>query len=133
MILIYFATSNTGAAKKIQNIAENTGAACEVYRRFRSLSTRLRELKQDIIGVIALASDHDELSTLIKDKELLLDVPLILILPDNAMTTHSQARRLRPRLLMSVEDNLMDLEQVLHMMVHKVSINTPLPYESQKR
>jgi hypothetical protein len=72
------------------------------------LNTLLRPLDCETVA-LALISNRDELESLLPLREISMDIPLILVLPDSHRKTISLAHRLRPRFLGFLQNGLSEV------------------------
>ena len=101
MNLLFFAPVMDRWGKKLFGMLEtlNVDVGLELHRSARSLHRRLcQPLREVPVAVIYLVRDED-LSRLLSLRELLLDVRLIVILPDRETDTTSKGHSFRPRFL----------------------------------
>ncbi len=85
----------------------------EVYHSFGHLSERLRKpVQENSIGVLA-PGGREELLQLLSRRDLLRDIPTVLIAPDQQVETISIAHQLRPRFLTYHNGDFADLAAVL--------------------
>ena len=100
MLLVY-AKTRTGIAKKMKQLlnGRSTPAVLECYSDMNNLLQRLQRPPLNLkIGVLSIGSDA-ELDRLVSMKELLADMRLVLVLPDNRSRTLSKAHALAPRFI----------------------------------
>ncbi len=72
--------------------------------------------------VILLARDGEELEQYLSIKSMIIDLPLVLILPDLGKNTISRACRLYPRFMSYIESNFMDVATVVRQMLIKTRV-----------
>ncbi len=119
-LLLYSATKQQ-AGERIQNIIEGIVPIEDIgiCRTIESLSIRLRQFRNDLSLAIILASTQKELVDVVFIRELLDDIPIILILPDRKKETISTGSKLRPRFLGYMDSDFQDVKAVLDKMVSR--------------
>lgn len=115
-VLFYVPTEDdTPLSLKLFDVIERVGVQkqSEIYRTIDELSCRLRCPEgRPRLGVILTPSRQDLLEVL-SIRELLHNLRILLILPDNEFDTVTQGHILRPRFLTDIEGNFSDLAEVL--------------------
>lgn len=100
MLLVY-AKTRTGIAQAMKQRlnGRSTRAGLECYSNLQDLLQRLHQPPLNLrIGVLSICSEA-ELDRLVSIKELLADMRLVLVLPDNHSRTLSKAHALAPRFI----------------------------------
>ncbi len=91
-------------------------ASAELYRNIGSLSRRLRQPSEGLTIAVLVAGDREDLANIIAIRDLLFDIPIILILPDRAADLTTAGFRLAPRFLTYADDNKLEVGAVLEKM-----------------
>jgi len=117
-ILFYSGKSNK-ADKIFQIITEEQASRepIEVISTTEDLSTRLRRSRYDLSLIILLISSQKELEDLILLRDLVSDMPIILILPDRNRDTIHKGHKLYPRFLSYMDSDFIDVALVLNKML----------------
>jgi hypothetical protein len=95
----------------------------ELHHSIGSLESRLRQPLNGIILVLLYAPTQENLSHAIVLKELLHNLPVIIILHDTGRDAMAKARILRPRFIFGADDNLEDMHLVFEKMIAKQNDN----------
>lgn len=125
MKVLFYSHSINGAGKKVKEILDELipKKNLEIHRSIVSLSQRLRTPTFDVGISVLLASAKKELSDLLSIRDQLLDLRIVLILPDREDDTISQGHTLYPRFLTYTDGNFRDLRAVLHKMLGYLNDN----------
>ena len=125
MKVMFYSHSINGAGKKVKEILDELipKKNLEIHRSIVSLSQRLRTPTFDVGISVLLASAKKELSDLLSIRDQLLDLRIVLILPDREDDTISQGHTLYPRFLTYTDGNFRDLRAVLHKMLGYLNDN----------
>ncbi|MFP4474325.1 MAG: hypothetical protein ACLFOY_02130 [Desulfatibacillaceae bacterium] len=89
----------------------------EECRTLEDMGCRLRRPRQDLQVAVVLAADHGELERVVGFRDLLGDLPLILILPDREPETVALGHMMYPRLLSYADGDLNDVGETLGKML----------------
>jgi hypothetical protein len=89
----------------------------EVYRTVDTFELRLRSSGERIDIVVLSVPELETLENLLNIADLLRDIPLVAIIPDNSEETVAMVHELRPRYLHSNKNHLAGLGSVLKNMV----------------
>lgn len=101
------------------------GNATETFNSVAHLSRRLcrpHVRRGETIGVL-FAADRQDLANLLSIQDLLDDVRIILVLPDDKKETVSAGHRLRPRYISYAGGNFEDVAAVLNKMMQRSLMN----------
>lgn len=118
-MLLVFAKTRTGIARAMKQRLNGTSQAMrlEYYTHLDDLLHRLHRPRMNLkIGVLSIGS-RSELDCLLAVKDLLADMRLILVLPDNHPQTLSKAHALSPRFITFVESGMAALTSVVEKML----------------
>jgi hypothetical protein len=88
----------------------------ELYRNIGSLAGRLRWPSEGLTIAILMAEDSEDLANIISIRDLLFEIPLILILPDRAPDVTAAGFRLLPRFLTYADGDKLEVGAVLEKM-----------------
>lgn len=121
MKVLYYGTTNNGAGKRLQKAIESVVSIenTEVYRDIEQLDRRLRQPICDIIISVFFAKSKAELFDLILIKKLLLDLRILLILPDGDNETITMGHTLFPRFLSYADSDFEDVKAVLRKIIQQ--------------
>jgi hypothetical protein len=111
----------TEICKSLENSRHNVGL--ELHHSIGSLERRLRQPLNGIALVIQYVSTQDDLSATIALKEVLHDLPVILIMNKTGGEAMTKARLLRPRFIFGTDDNIEDMCLVFEKMLTRQSSN----------
>ncbi len=121
MTLYYFSQKTDTDYEKILSIIESIVPArrLDVLRSVRQLSEALRRFHTDRVMAVILAAEKKELTELSKTRDLLKDIPVLLILPNRDKDTIAEATRLCPRHICCMDDEWPPLQEMLLSMILK--------------
>lgn len=111
-------------------IVELAPRKIETYRCFQDLRQRLQCPFPDIKVAVLLCMTKADLQEIFTLDELLRDLKIILVLPDDDTETIMKAHNLRPRYLSWLDHNFFDIVAVLKRMVD--FYDAPLVKEEEK-
>ncbi len=125
MRVIFFLPESIHANERFQNLVEliNSIAEAVVTRTIDDLAQNLRQPKHDLAFAVIFPRSKSELSDLLKMKDLLQDVRIVLILRDRDEETTMMGHKLYPRFLTDVEDKSNTLELVINKMLDNLNPN----------
>ncbi|MBN1547944.1 MAG: hypothetical protein JW902_14935 [Syntrophaceae bacterium] len=89
----------------------------EIYRIFPDLCRRLLQPLSDVRVAVLFCMTKNDFLEILSLGDLLLELKIILILPDDDRDTIIKAHNLRPRYLSWVDQNYLDIGAVLRRMV----------------
>jgi hypothetical protein len=118
-ILLYTNSNDPAVNDRLLRVIESR-VSCnlmELFQSIESLTERVRRLPRKIAVAVLLAQNNAQLSELIALKDFLEDVPIILILPDQDKEIISQATRLFPSFISSLDSDLDLVGEVLERML----------------
>ena len=120
MKLFIYSRKSDGAIDRLQMQIESCmqGKIKETFNSVENLSRRLcrpNTLREETIAVL-LTVDRKDLLDLISIRDLLDDIGIILILPDDKKETISAGHRLWPRYISYANGNFKDVAAVLNKM-----------------
>lgn len=91
-------------------------AVSELYRNFGSLSCRLRRPSESLTVAVLVVGNKEDLANIISIRDLLFEIPIILILPDRAADITAAGFSLVPRFLTYADGNKAEVGAVLEKM-----------------
>ena len=122
------ARKSDGAIDRLQGQIESCmqGKITETFNSVENLSRRLcrpNTTKEETIAVL-FTVDGKDLVDLLSIRDLLDDIGIILILPDDKKETISAGHRLRPRYISYADGNFKDVAAVLRKMLEIINNNS---------
>jgi hypothetical protein len=126
MRVLYYGTTNNGAGKRLQKAIESVVPIedTEVCRNIEELGKRLRLPTCDLSISVFFTQSKAELFDLILLKELLLNLRILLVLPDGDNETITMGHTLFPRFLTYADSDFKDVEAVLKKIIQKEHSNS---------
>jgi hypothetical protein len=123
-LLLYIPVSG-GFGEQLQRMIEEIIPfnEVEVYRSIENLSRRLRQRANNLPIVVLHAARREDLSDILAIRDLLIDVRIILVLPDRDKDTIAQGHTLRPRFLSYTDSDLADVFSVLKKCLANRTVN----------
>ncbi len=119
MNLLFFATKANRAAKQLRMMLEELVPEDRLvtYNTVSSLSHRLRQPRNNLNIAVFAATSGDELMDILSLGDLLSDIRIILVLPDNKSDTITKAHTIGPRFLTYLDSNFEEIKSVLSKML----------------
>ncbi|MBI5589791.1 MAG: hypothetical protein HY881_04860 [Deltaproteobacteria bacterium] len=123
-VVLYANERSEPASKNLQRVIE----ACipsnclEVFGNSHDFSQRIYQIPRKIDVAVLFAQNHNQLSKLISLKDFLMDVRIILILPDREHLTVIKGHTLSPSYTSYVDSNITDVATVLMKMISRLSV-----------
>jgi hypothetical protein len=119
MKILLYITRSDSVAKKLQNVVETFSwkDRLDICWTFESLKRRLCQPSNDLDIIVLTASDEKELLQIYSLGAFLLDLRVVLILPDRKPSTISKGHALVPRFLTYIDSDLVEVESVLSKML----------------
>ncbi len=120
MAVIFFSRKRVKTGKRIKNLVKTAlPAKCvKVCHTIESVSARLRHPGNPSI-MILLAGNREDLYQLFALRDLMNDIDIILLLPDNGKDTVAMGLKLYPRFVGYLNEDLLELPLVLKKMTTK--------------
>ena len=117
-ILVYY-TDNQDAGETLRQVIEKSvqDEKIEVYREIGALSERLRRPSFDLSVAVLFCCSKNDLLEVLTLQNLLKDVRVILILPDDDVDTLAKGHALGPRFLSYRDGGFQDVAGVLSRMI----------------
>ena len=121
MGLICYMPKKHLAYERFKNVVESLAPELEIdmFDNFNLLLKRLCQPFRNSKIFVLVATDEDELNKMVTLKEHLLDVPIVLILPNGDVGTVEKGYSLYPRFISYVESDFGDVAAVLKKMVQR--------------
>ena len=119
MKVLYYGTTYNGAGKRLQKAIESVVPMenTEVCRDIEELGRRLRLPTCDVSISVFFTKSKAELFDLVLIKKLLLNLRIILVLPDEDSETIAMGHTLFPRFVTYTDSDFKDVEAVLKKMI----------------
>lgn len=119
MKLLLYASTTQPPWKKIQEYVKKRVSYknLELYQTIEALKQRLCQPKEEMFVGFLLVSDREGLLDILSLRQLFLDIPTILIIPDKEKETIALAHRFRPNFLGFKDDEPEKISQVLEKML----------------
>lgn len=119
MKVLYYGTTNNGTGKRLQKAIESVVPMenTEVCRDIEELGRRLRLPTCDVSISVFFTKSKAELFDLVLIKKLLLNLRIILVLPDEDSETIAMGHTLFPRFVTYTDSDFKDVEAVLKKMI----------------
>ncbi len=121
-LIFYIPAAEADAGKRLLRIVETIvpGERINIHRTIQGFSGRfMRPTAEPMIAVIFISSRED-LGEIIAMRDLLQEIPLVLILPDNDRDMVAKAHSLRPRFLTYTDSDAREVSGVLSRMMGKL-------------
>lgn len=121
MYVLFYAPSRNQAGNRLKETLDEIfpQGGVETHRLLSGLMMALRSLSADLEVVVLMPGSLLELSELYPVFDELLDVRLVLVLPDEKAETIAMAHRLRPRFITYADGDYAALRQVLQKILAK--------------
>ncbi len=128
MKLFVYSRKSDGAINRLQGQIESCmqGKIKETFNSVENLSRKLcrpNTTRKETIAVL-FTIDGKDLVDLLSIRDLLDDIGIILILPDDKKETISAGHRLRPRYISYADGNFKDVAAVLRKMLEIINNNS---------
>ena len=125
MNVLFYATMKDGIGELLQQEVETVVPAenLDVFRTIESLYQRLRRPLYDLAVAVLLTASTKELLEMISIGDRLLDIRIILILPNRKKETISKGLALYPRYLTYTDGDFKNISHVLRKMFNAMELN----------
>lgn len=122
MKLLFYTSRTQPQWEKIQEIIEKRvqHENLELYQTIEVLKQRLCQPKEELFVGLLMVSDREGLLDLLSLRQLFLDIPTILIIPDKEKETIALAHRFRPNFLGFPDDDPEKISQVLEKLLRSL-------------
>jgi hypothetical protein len=120
-VVLYANERNEPVSKCLQNVMEECipSICMEVFGNRHDFAERIYQIPRNIDVAVLFAQNHDQLSELISFKDFLIDVRIILILPDREHQTVIKGHTLSPSFTSYTDSNIKDVAAVLNKMISR--------------
>ncbi|MCJ7542719.1 MAG: hypothetical protein MUO88_23970 [Desulfobacterales bacterium] len=117
--VILYAKKEDNDAKRLQNLIVTLVLEknIEISRSIKRLSKSLSHCLTHNTLVILLVANKEDLQELLAISDLLVDIRIILILPDDEKKTIAKGHRLYPRFISNITSDFKDVGAVLEKML----------------
>lgn len=118
MNILLYSNDKTGVGKKIQGVIKSMvpKIELEIYRTLDGLSDKLRQPRNTFFILVLLVVQREDFWDLMSIRDLLYDIPIILILPDSEKDTVLTAHKFYPRYVTDVSSDFSDVALVVKKM-----------------
>ncbi len=118
-VVLYANGGNAPASRNLKRIIETCvpSNSLEVYGSRHDFAQRIYHIPRNIDIAVLFAQNQDQLSELISLKDFLVDVRMILILPDREHLTVIKGHTLLPNYTSYIDSNEADVASVLNKMI----------------
>jgi hypothetical protein len=118
-VVLYANERNEAASKRLQNLIETCvpSNCLEVFGSRHDFAQRIYQIPRKIDVAVLFAQNQDQLSELVSLKDFLVDVRIILILPDREHLTVIKGHALLPNYTSYIDSNAADVASVLNKMI----------------
>ncbi|MBF0509775.1 MAG: hypothetical protein HQK57_12735 [Deltaproteobacteria bacterium] len=115
MNLLFYAKTDDGLAGRLRSEIETLvpKSDLDICRTMDDMSRRLRQPLKDMTLGIVFTDSKEDLLGLLLIRDLLLDVKMILILPDKEENTVAVGHALYPRYMSYADGDLQDVVEVI--------------------
>ena len=119
MNVLFYIPVTGEAGEKIHRVVEMAApkARTEVFRSIKDLSWRLCRPAESPAIAVLLAGDEEDLLSIVSIRQLLSEIPIILILPVRDHSTTAMGHSLSPRFLTYMDGNFEEVGAVLGKML----------------
>jgi hypothetical protein len=119
MSVVVYSGESPASIRQIESVVEQVAPEhrVSVCRDLRALRRRLYGSRENLRIAILKAADRNELEGLVLLRDLLSDIRIVLIVPDQDEITVSLAHRLRPRFLARADGDWDEIRMVLGNMI----------------
>lgn len=125
-VAVYFCR-NRSAGKRLEAIIRKRVCDQEVriYRTLDALNRRFRQPGRTVDILVLVPADGPDLEDLLQIRHLLMNVRIVLILPDRSGDTIAQGHAFYPRYVSYADGDLSDVAAVLDLGLRSVGRKTP--------
>ncbi len=116
-VIVYLPDAENAGDRLLEAIKTTTPKQIEIYHSLADLAARFQKPCPDTRITVLLAATVKHLQDIIRLRDYLLEMRLILVLPDGDHETIAQAHSLRPRFLTWMTNDFADVGVVLKRMV----------------
>lgn len=125
-VVLYVNDKKTLASDSLQKIIQSCipSDCLEVFGSSRNFAQRLYQIPRNIDVAVLYAQNNDQLFELITLKEFLIDIRIILILPDREHLTVKRGHTLFPKYTSYIDSCVTDVASVLNKMISSLNADT---------
>ena len=119
-MMMLYSSSKSSLVKRLKDIMKTRvkGRKMLLCHTFSDLFHRLHKPHLDLKLVVLMANNSDELHEILTLKNFLVDLRVVLILPDRDQKTVAKAHILSPRFLAYTDSDFEQVEAVIEKMVN---------------
>jgi len=119
MQFLFYASSSGDDEIRIKAAfqAATTGQSIEQFSNLADLEERLRRIVEPKSIAVLVAADREELRKMQEFHDMVMDVYVILVLPDWQENTIRLAHLLRPRFITQLKNDSIGLDQIVAKMI----------------
>jgi len=123
MELLFYSGKNQQSRERVLNIIRGLVPEKKIgnYTTVENLCNRLRQFRDDKMLAILMAATQEELVDVVLIHDLLVDIPIILVLPNREKETISKGTKLHPRFISYMDSDFSDIQAVLEKMVVRLN------------
>jgi hypothetical protein len=123
MELLFYSGKNQQYRERVLNIIRGLVPEKKIgnYTTVENLCNRLRQFRDDKMLAILMTATQEELVDVILIHDLLVDIPIILVLPNREKETISKGTKLHPRFISYMDSDFSDIQAVLEKMVVRLN------------
>jgi hypothetical protein len=124
-MVIFYSAMSGGCGELLLRIIESVVLKenIEICRNVNALSRALCRPRGRAAIAILLTSSRKDLLDIISLRDLLLDIKIILVLPNSSPDTVSKGHTLRPRFMSDCQSNFQEVAAVLTRMIDNLDIH----------
>ncbi|HYA13498.1 MAG TPA: hypothetical protein VEF33_04080 [Syntrophales bacterium] len=121
MKVLLYSSIEVASGKRLQRAIEMLVSKdrIEIYRTIGDFSIRLHQPFDETVIAVLLVCSKKDLMDILSLQELLLDMQIILILPDTDNDTVTKGHTLRPRLIIHCDSDFLEVTGALCRMMRK--------------
>ncbi len=120
MKVLFYAKAIKGAGQRLLRVIETLlpNDMLEIYNSIDGLSRRFSRPQPADAPVIVVfqAVGQEDLQSMLSIRDLLMDVRILMVLPDKEKETIAKAHRLRPRFITYADSDFIEIGAVLNKM-----------------
>lgn len=133
MKLLLYLNETNGYTDRFRAAIDGLAAdrVLEVCPDIASLARRLRKRRGDLTVVVLYASTREELTDIIALADWLIDLRILIVLPDRERDTISQGLTLRPRFFSFTDTDFADVSDVLGKMLKIYGKESPERWQQE--
>jgi hypothetical protein len=132
MQLLFYASKNSKNENRLAAAiqAATPGRTIERFTRLADFRDRLRSIVEPNSIMVLMALDRDELLQIQAFRDMLTEIYIILVLPDEKKSTIKLAHLLKPRFLSSIQGDFSVLNQIISKMLQAPHGSPASPYNA---